>query len=96
MRAAEIIRERGWCQKETRDPDGRVCLSGAIHDAIIELYGWQPYPDPHFDAAKALVLSRIDYKPPAGNGLAYTVALTAWNDSSSRTEEEVLRCLEGR
>jgi hypothetical protein len=33
MRAAEIVRERGWCQLDYEDDQGRVCAAGALYAA---------------------------------------------------------------
>jgi hypothetical protein len=37
-RAAEIIRERGWCQHRFESSDGRVCLTTALAKSCTE-YG---------------------------------------------------------
>lgn len=39
LKAAQIIRERGWCQGQLRHESGAVCAMGAIEIAAYFAYG---------------------------------------------------------
>jgi len=84
MRAAQIIRERGWCQGVACDETGAVCLVGAIYD-IREKAADIPYefaksePEPAYSAYK--IMERRNQIGP-------------WNDEPRRTAEEVIAALE--
>lgn len=77
-KAADAIRERGWCQYVSEGPDGSICMAQAIKvaigmDAVTMIHG------PLYDAAKEVA------GVPLGRNLA------PWfNDKYGRTKEEVL------
>jgi hypothetical protein len=94
LRAAQILRERGWCQL-TMERHGRVCAVQALilagreagdQPGGAETHGAQVLA-PFYREAVDLARSRI----PAAYG-----HLTDYNDDEGRTAEEVVALLEGR
>lgn len=77
--AAEVIEVKGWCQKESVDGEGRVCVLGAVQSA--DLLNRHPLT---VRAMRAL-RNRL--------GLVQNYDVIAWNDRPGRTEGEVLDLL---
>jgi hypothetical protein len=80
QRAAEILRERGWCQGQYVCDDGSCCLLGAVltaedPDAPVDR-PWPRWMQDYWDAA-------------VPRGLPAT-----WNDEPGRTADEVIALLE--
>lgn len=79
LKAAQIIRERGWCQRVGREADGRVCALGAIAEAtrhtIVEVIMCSP------------VAARLR-KHISGR------TISDWNDEPGRTAGDVIAALE--
>lgn len=96
-RAAEIIRERGWCQN-TMTIHGRVCASQALilagreaGDVVFDT--WSCYT-----AARELVVGRLraaGYIGPQGSTRAAPY-ITDYNDEEGRTVDDIVALLEGR
>jgi hypothetical protein len=78
MRAAEIIRERGWCQHNLKDSIGRMCMVGAITEAQSCL-GISA-------AGRAQDAVRHELQI---NGF-----ISDWNNAPERTADEVIQALE--
>lgn len=80
--AAAIVRERGWTQGAYVDDDGRVCIEGAICEA---LGGPRPavVPFAPFVDADEELRAVIGYVSPV-----------EWNDAPERTADEVIAALE--
>jgi hypothetical protein len=74
--AATLINERGWARGSYEDPDGRLCIMGALrramhdNDATIE------------DVIRARIA--VHYRLPK-----YAPDVVIWNDQFARTQEEV-------
>jgi hypothetical protein len=79
LKAAQYIREHGWCQHRMEDTDGRVCLVGAIKRTL----GM---------SLDSLVFGIEFNKMDTFIG---DKDLGGWNDNPSRTKEEVIAALEG-
>jgi hypothetical protein len=80
MKAAEIIRERGWTQNSMSDSYGRVCALKAIFLA-------QGNTNEGTPAIKRFV-AKIIRSVPLSNGSGYDV--TYWNDKLRHTQYEVI------
>jgi hypothetical protein len=78
LKAAALIEERGWCQREQESDDGRLCALGALHYAD----GNRPYDG----------VSKLGQK--ARNRLCRAIGTdrvgSQWNDVPGRTKEEVV------
>lgn len=91
--AADVVLPRdGWCQNEMVSPDGRVCLSGALARAALELTEdvgcpeeiWSKYTSGAYDlwgrsllaVEKTVDVEAVGWVPE-------------WNDAPGRTEGEV-------
>jgi hypothetical protein len=79
-RAAELLGERGWCQGEIEDGDGRMCAVGAIRRAASEVmhtrHSW----------SESVALNRL-------RGQVRTRemhSIPRWNDAPERTAEDVI------
>lgn len=81
LRAAELLEHDGWCQGYLRDDFGRMCASGAIGAAIEEMCPVDGDPDTWEDVA-CRVARHVGAR-----------MLTAWNDESERTKDEVIAAL---
>ena len=79
--AATVIRERGWCQLNSRLPSGEVCMATAINTSITATV-W-----PRSAAIYKSFYSAIEQH-------LGTQRLTRWNDQPERTKTEVLKALE--
>lgn len=79
VKAAEtldILREYGWCQGELIDPEGHLCLLGAIFMAY---YGRPHSAGFSHEALVRTIQSSLGPIPGVG----------FWNDQPSRTQAEV-------
>lgn len=89
-RAAEIIAERGWCQRQMYSGDGRCCVVGALAAAA------QGVPvDEHLLATERTTY-RYSLEFRAASRLRQRIGtgdLVSWNDDTMRTEEDVIRAL---
>lgn len=77
LKAANIIEQKGWCQKQAIKADGSVCISKALVDAS--------YPNGNYNEARDLVIDKL--------GIRDVMPLTMWNDKPERTKEEVIAVL---
>jgi hypothetical protein len=77
-KAANVIRERGWCQGVYEKEDGRCCALGAVN--VIDAQSDDP--SPAYIGVEELRLT-------IGTG-----AVARWNDEPNRTEAEVITALE--
>ena len=57
LKAAEYIEEHGWCQHAFGEPDGRVCLEGAINRTA--------YNGSERDAAVRRMIGHLNGQTPA-------------------------------
>lgn len=96
IRAAEIVRERGWCQNTMTIGD-RVCasyaliLAGRDHgDVALETWGC-------YTAARALVVRRLRAMKYIGPQQATDESpyISDYNDEEERTVEDIIALLEG-
>ena len=80
--AADIIEQRGWCQNNMMDPEGRVCLLGALNmsSSGARIQVWDHVSPVIDDLAKYLGVSII----------------VTWNDEVGRTQFEVVNVLRKR
>jgi hypothetical protein len=104
-RAIELLKQHGWCQDQSESQDGRICLMRAVQLAAMDVLGApRAYvrPGPELELCRTamlhnnefarrlhhlLVLSRL-----AENQMA--IEPVTWNDTKSRTVEEVIQLLE--
>lgn len=77
LAAARYIEEHGWCQGSWSQPDGSVCLWGALRAIVVGDHG---------------SFSREDWEPLAER-LPLGKFAAAWNDEPGRTEAEVIAAL---
>ena len=83
LKAAQIIEERGWCQKWPSMPTGEVCMVGALCAAREGEADWK-----NSDTAIAL---RIKATGEMGFDVSRKAAeMVEWNDASGRTKEEIV------
>lgn len=78
---------KGWCQGMLGNDAGEVCAKGALHHGVgrdISNTEGTEYWDTYF-AAMDYLLKDVVIELPAGYD-----PLVQWNDSSIRTQEEVL------
>lgn len=89
VRAAEIIRKRGWCQHELLRLDGSFCAVGALKEAV-GMRMSAPVQDLLYPE---LVDSPVK---PALEALqnALGTYVATWNDAPERTQDEVIELLE--
>lgn len=74
--AGDLLRARGWCQREFENDAGALCAYGAIREVVdvsSENGTWTPFVE-EFD----LVVETPNLHMPA------------WNDADNRTVDEVL------
>ncbi len=89
--AVDVIDRQGWCQNELKSDDGRVCLWGAIGEAM-GIIGDNNFIDP-------IVVGYPRYDDytqicKITNGLVTNYSTSAqWNDKPGRTKEEVQKFL---
>lgn len=89
LRAAEIIRTRGWCQGTLFDINGAVCTLGAIQIARRDANGGFYYEMPEY--ARVTEYVRENGGHVSGNeGLHY---VARWNDMPGRTADDVINAL---
>lgn len=83
-RAAQEIERRGWCQRSSTDPAGRVCLMKALSLA----------DDAAKDGGEACFKAYDELYAEVGvpSGL---LSLAKWNDAPERTKDEVIARLRG-
>ena len=82
LKAATLIEEYGWCQKELITLDGRMCLIGAIDTANCHKMTYD----------SELAMARAD----AATGIESTTILreaATWNDAIGRKQDEVVALL---
>jgi hypothetical protein len=77
--AADYMHEHGWARRELETDDGRVCLLGAIREAVI--YDDMPY------AQERLRLYLCDV-----SGDAWT-SIPSFNDTVCKTKQEAVMTL---
>lgn len=82
LKAAEVIEERGWCQRAFQQRDGSVCLIGALSvvltgAATADSAALKPYRD---------TVASLGFMTDIGGFMS----AVAWNDAPERTKEEVL------
>ena len=78
LRAADILRESGWCRYRTRREDGARCAIGAIGEAAAG--SGRKYIYAYDRMADALGIRDI--------GIGF------WNDRPERTKEQVIEAFE--
>jgi len=85
LRAADVIRERGWCQETCMDEKGSVCLLGALLTADgIDLLAAEVVSCSYLERVTERAIERhINHDSVPG-----------WNDKEGRTVEEVIAVLE--
>ncbi len=89
-KAADVIETRGWCKFTREDPDGKVCLIGAVGVAV----GGDPMR--HVTLS---ILSRIDrlaralYPERFESNYVGSCAIGAINDRILRTQAEAIELL---
>lgn len=94
MDAADVIRERGLAQWVRANPEGQVCLHGAIRLAIGASLDGDVHDPRERQAggavARYLLASGVD------EGLVLNgFGCAQWNDVAGRTAAEVIAALEG-
>lgn len=98
LKAADILEQQGWCQREARDADGRHCLMGALAAALgpkahnhtqdddinfcILSFTWDSEQSNAWRCARVLLKDEIRAD-----------SLATWNDAKDRTKEEVIDML---
>lgn len=87
LKAAQIIRERGWCQGSLHLPSGEVCAVGAIEAACED----DGLSDIQMEAQSRLTDHVYGQPAIRDDKLVY---VARWNDYPGRTAEEVIRALE--
>ncbi len=81
LKAADILREHGWCQGTIRDRQGRRCAVGAILMADLMV-------------GAAFALPRSPYADLAMRKMLPDQGVSTWNDEPGRTVEEVIEAME--
>lgn len=100
IRAAQIIRTRGWCRGTLLDERGAVCLLGAIFEAgtgnsAAAYYGNHEQYDALTSAAWIAVEQLINARfGGVGGGGEGRLTIPGWNDLPARTTEDVLQILD--
>jgi len=74
LKAAVLIEERGWCQHEAKDTEGRLCVHGALYYANNESVN---------DLLRASA-DRFDASLPPN------MLTPQWNDMPCRIKDEVV------
>lgn len=98
--AAERIRQRGWCQRQFSDLDGRVCAIGSIanFNANGTIDQLNPCTNLISAAGKTAIIKLSKYLL---NGRSQSfrewpgAIISIWNDEPGRTAEEVIAAFEG-
>ena len=93
LRAADYIRQHGWCRNRAKDEYGSVCVVGAIAESLDIHIG-----APHFSVPIDFVSnhvamaawSRLNDTPPFSN----FASVQEWNDKAAHSKEEVIAALE--
>lgn len=83
--AAELIRERGFCQRRLHDPNGCLCVLGAI----LTVLGIST--DDDWDEEKENLSVVRGLSAIMGGNWA---SLSNWNDKKGRTKEEAIKFLQ--
>lgn len=78
LKAAELIEERGWCQRQQEDAKGRLCILGALH------YAEGGSPMTPFGAVAYNARNRLM------DVLGIWMLGRDWNDKPGRTAAEVI------
>lgn len=85
LRAAEVIRERGWCQMDYKNDQGNVCTLGALSVAV----GKDPVCTvDYLQIADSIGAMKVHLQLGFGEAIAH------WNDKPGRTVEQVINALE--
>lgn len=84
-RAAELIRERGWCQGVQEDDKRRLCVMGALHTAVHGSHFKIGYPLVSAARAQLEQFVQINSRDDAVD----------WNNHVERTKAQVIAALEG-
>lgn len=79
-KAADVIRERGWCRRQYVDADNSVCVYGALNLAAGHGPSFEG-DDPSVDIAARTLTRLLDND------------LVSWNDSEACTADEVVAAL---
>lgn len=92
-RTKEILETHGWCQGAFANPDGQVCLDGAVYlatDAAVmnpSKWGINFLDEATLDRYIAV------WKALEGDGEFHEGTGWAWNDAQGRTAEDVKQLL---
>lgn len=92
LKAAELLGEKGWCQGQSIDNDGRMCAVGAIRSAGQELLGgsmWGNRLDEAGDALDRFFAHINDGLKPV-SVIDPFQSIPEWNDNPRRTVEDVI------
>ncbi len=79
LNAAEYIEQHGWCQGSLRNPRGSACLIGALYYS--NDFRGDLRKDPQWTTAIRRLTKMTHVHPER------------WNDSSGRTQDEVVHVL---
>ena len=87
----EYLDEHGWCRGTMQQPDGRVCLLGAlmsVYEGAVDSETW-------VDALDYLDAQCFGFEPYFKGKRVYTsgVGVVNFNDKSYRTKKEVIKLL---
>lgn len=82
LKAAAVIEERGWCQREFTNKTGACCLISSLMEA-------NPPPD---DGDDRDMFARVDLRIQAVDDMRLGSQIDAihWNDAPGRTAAEVI------
>ncbi len=82
--AAKVLRERGWCQHQSSDNQGRVCAVGALWDVTECMSGWA-------DSKARKVLATFLGLHVSDDG---SDGIPEWNDTIATDGEQVAQTME--
>lgn len=91
VKAAALIRERGWCQAMASNYEGCICLGNAIRTAS----GRTISQETCGGASQRLLGPCKLNDPRRGFSGVGSESWTVWNDTAGRTVDDVLMLLEG-
>jgi hypothetical protein len=90
LRAADYVRQLGWTRNTLQEPDGRVCVMGAINCAVL-----------NSTTARKPLFERLDFISDLASDVSRTATgycdtggLVDWNDTVATSAEEVILVLE--
>ena len=90
LRMRDLINERGWCQHEVQDKNGRVCLVGAY-----DLVAGVTFTDHGVTVNEDFELTDTFQDSAYWKlGEATDWSVPKWNDAPGRTQAEVIVLLE--